>query len=131
VSRDEVAIAAELYDTWNRGGTGAVANGFWHPEIEWRDDPTVPDAGLFRGRDEVRRHIEERVDVLGEFKIRLEQVVEAKTGGVLAVYEFFGAGGRSGAPFAMRIAQHLRFAGDKVIDVQDYLDPDAALGALT
>jgi len=121
--------ATELYGVWNREGVSGVADRFWSEQIEWRDDPTVPDAGVYRGREEVRKHIEERVDVLGHFRIELERVADAGGVGVLVIYEVVGYGGRSGAPWRERMAEILRFADDRVIEVQDYLDIDRALEA--
>jgi len=95
--------------------------------------PKTPASGTvgFKGRDEVRRHIEERVEVLGDFEITVERVLETGRDRVLVIFEFRGAGGRSGAPYAMRIAQHLSVEGSRVAEVQDYLDPDRALSELT
>jgi hypothetical protein len=61
----------ELYEVWNEEGVIGVADRFWSEQIEWRDDVTIPDADVYRGREEVRKHIEERVDVLGHFRIQL------------------------------------------------------------
>jgi ketosteroid isomerase-like protein len=124
-------VARRLFSAWNDGGLAAVADDYWPAEIEWRDDPTVPDAGVFKGRDEVRKHIEERVEILGDFEITVERVLETGWDRVLVVFEFRGAGGRSGAPYAMRVAQHLTVDGGRVAEVQDYLDPDGAFAQLT
>jgi ketosteroid isomerase-like protein len=119
----------ELYEVWNRAGVAGVADQFWSEQIEWRDDQTIPDAAVYRGREEVRRHIEERVEVLGHFHIEVERVADAGAAGVLVIYEVVGQGGRSGAPWRERMAEILRFAGDRVIEVQDYLDVGRALEA--
>jgi ketosteroid isomerase-like protein len=124
-------VALRLFSAWNAGGIAAVADDYWTAEIEWRDDPTVPDAGVFKGRGEVRKHIEERVEILGDFEITLERVLETAPDRVLVIFEFRGAGGQSGAPYAMRVGQHLTVEGNRVAAVQDYLDPDAAVAELT
>jgi len=71
-----------------------------------------------QGRDEVRKHIEERVEILGDFEITVERVLETARDRVLVIFEFRGAGGRSGAPYAMRVAQHLTVEGSRVAGVQ-------------
>jgi ketosteroid isomerase-like protein len=131
MSQEVTAIeqATRLYHVWNAEGVDGVARGFWAERIEWRDDPSVPDAGTYRGRERVRRHIEDRVDVLGHFHIDPEQVIEAGENGVLVVYQIRGKGGQSAAPWTQRMAQFLRFEGGRVIEVQDYLDVDRALEA--
>jgi ketosteroid isomerase-like protein len=129
MSEENVKRAVRLYEVWNTEGIEAVAQDFWAQEIEWRDDPSVPDAGNYRGRDEVRAHIAERVEVLGHFHINQERVVELGTGRVLVIYEVMGQGGRSAAPWKQRMAQGLRFEGNRVIEVQDFLDVDRALEA--
>ena len=90
-------VALRVFSAWNDGGIAAVADDYWTAEIEWRDDPTVPDAGVFKGRDEVRKHIEERVEILGDFEITVERVLETARDRVLVIFEFRGAGGHSGA----------------------------------
>lgn len=114
---------------WNAEGVDAVARRFWAERIEWRDDPSVPDAGTYRGREGVRRHIKDRVEVLGHFQIDPEQVIEAGENRVLVVYELRSLAGQSEAPWTQRMAQCLRFEGGRVIEVQDYLDVDRALEA--
>jgi ketosteroid isomerase-like protein len=120
----------ELYEAWNEEGVTGAADRFWSEQIEWRDDVTIPDAAVYRGREEVRKHIEERVDVLGHFRIQLERVADAGEAGVLVIYEVVGHGGQSGVPWRERMAEILRFADDRVIEVQDYLDVDRALEAV-
>jgi ketosteroid isomerase-like protein len=119
----------ELYDVWNEEGVGGVADRFWSEQIVWRDDATVPDAAAYRGRAEVCKHIEDRVEVLGHFRIQLERVAELGEAQVLAIYEVVGRGGQSGAPWRQRMAQMLRFEQDRVVEAQDYLDVDRALSA--
>jgi ketosteroid isomerase-like protein len=124
-----VRITEQLYEAWNDVGVRGVADRFWSEEIEWRDDATIPDAAVYRGREEVRTHIEERVDVLGHFRIQLERVAEVGDSKVLVIYEVVGEGGQSGAPWRQRMGEILRFADDRVIEVQDYLDIGRALEA--
>jgi ketosteroid isomerase-like protein len=122
-------LATELYEVWNEAGVEGVAARFWSERIEWRDDATIPDAAVYRGLEAVRRHIEERVDLLGHFRIQVERVIDTEEGGVVVIYEVVGEGGQSGAPWRERMAETLKFAGDRVIEVQDYLDVDRALEA--
>jgi ketosteroid isomerase-like protein len=129
MSDKNVERAARLYQAWNTEGIDAVARDFWAEDIEWRDDPSVPDAGSYRGRDDVQGHIADRVEVLGQFRINQERVVELSTDRVLVIYEVTGQGGRSAAPWKQRMAQALRFEGGRVIEVQDFLDVDQALEA--
>jgi ketosteroid isomerase-like protein len=130
VTTDPADTAVQLYATWNDEGLDAVAERFWAEEIEWRDDPQVPDADVHRGRDHVRSHIEDRVAALGNFDIEVERVLEAGESSVLAVYTFRGQGGQSGAPYEMRIAQLLTMEAGRVIAVQDYLDAEVAMSTL-
>jgi ketosteroid isomerase-like protein len=99
--------ATRLYHVWNTEG---VAGTYWGCEL-------------------VRKHINDRVEVLGHFQIDPEQVIEAGPNRVLVVYEVRGQAGQSEAPWTQRMAQSLRFEGGRVIEVQDYLDVDRALEA--
>jgi hypothetical protein len=122
--------AAALYETWNSDGVDAVAAGFWAESITWHDDPGIPDAATYSGRDRVCEHIRDRVEVLGNFQIATERVADIGEGRVLVVYTVGGQGGRSGTPWEIRMAQTLTFLDDRVVEVQDHLDADAQVGQL-
>jgi ketosteroid isomerase-like protein len=127
---DPGQVATRLYEAWNEGGVEAVAEDYWAPEIEWRDDPWIPDPGVWKGREAVRKHIEERVELLGRFEIRVEEVLNLDGGRVLVIYTFEGQGPQSGAPYSMRMAQLLAVVDQKVTEVQDYLDLERAFAEL-
>ena len=130
MSRENVGIVRRLYAAWNAEGVAGVADRFWSEQIEWHDDPTIPDAAVYYGRNRVRKHIDDRVEVLGQFRIAPEEVLDLGNGRVLVVYEVHGEGGRSDAPWKQRMAQVLTLEGGQVTVVKDHLDADRALEAV-
>jgi hypothetical protein len=42
----------EAYDAFNAGGVSA-ADRYWHPDVEYHDDPRRPGGGVHRGREAV------------------------------------------------------------------------------
>jgi ketosteroid isomerase-like protein len=55
----------ELVDRW------------WHPELEYVEDPSWPGASAYQGRDAVRDAWNAYLDVFGSAEMQLERIVEA------------------------------------------------------
>jgi ketosteroid isomerase-like protein len=130
MSQENVKIVRSLYETWNAEGVAGVAERFWAERIEWHDDPSIPDAAVYNGRNRVRDHIQDRVEVLGQFHISPERIMDLGEGRVLIVYTVRGEGGRSDAPWEQRMAQLLTLENGRVTIVEDHLDPDRAVDSL-
>jgi ketosteroid isomerase-like protein len=127
MSGENVDTVQSLYETWNAEGVAGVAERFWSERIEWHDDPSIPDAAVHYGRSRVRKHIEDRVEVLGQFRIAPERILDLGNERVLIVYRVHGEGARSDAPWEQRMAQLLTLERGRVKIVEDHLDADRAL----
>ena len=53
MSQDNVEVVREAFEAFNRGDFDAALERM-HPAIEWQALDAFPDAGTYRGRDEVR-----------------------------------------------------------------------------
>jgi ketosteroid isomerase-like protein len=62
---------------------------FLDPMIEWRMPPNFPEAGTYRGRDEVKSRLEEFLESWVEFRIEVEELIDAGDG-VVALTRFKG-----------------------------------------
>jgi ketosteroid isomerase-like protein len=70
---------------------------FCDPEIEWRDVPGFPTAGVHSGRDALRRHADEFEDAWADWGIEIEDIRAAEDR-VVARIRYRGVGKASGAP---------------------------------
>ena len=76
MSEENVEVVRRAYEATNRGETEA-AYALTHPEIEFHTYVKSPEAGVYRGRDAVRKYNE---DLFGQFEsltIDIEELIDA------------------------------------------------------
>ncbi len=76
MSQENVEIVRASYEAVNRGDNDA-AYSFVHPEIEFHTYARSPEAGVYRGKDEVRKYND---DLFGQFeslRVEVEELVDA------------------------------------------------------
>jgi ketosteroid isomerase-like protein len=76
MSQENVEIVRASYEAVNRGDNDA-AYSFAHPEIVFHTYTRSPEAGVYRGKDEVRKYNE---DLFGQFeslRVEVEELVDA------------------------------------------------------
>jgi uncharacterized protein len=91
MSESNVEIVRSAYDAWNRGDFEAGARLF-DPSIEWSTPPNLPDAGTWRGEDEVRRGIGELLESFAELRVDVHELLAADDGRVVAIVRYSGRG---------------------------------------
>jgi ketosteroid isomerase-like protein len=64
MSRENIDVVRAMYEALNRGDWDA-ALAHTSPDIEWETDPRHPKAGIYRGREEFQRFLE---DLEGPFE---------------------------------------------------------------
>ena len=89
-----VEIVRRAYEAWNRGDFDAAA-AVLDPEIEWQMPANIPDAGTYRGPEEVRRRLEEFLEVWDEFTVTVEELID-EGNRVIARIRYGGLGSGSG-----------------------------------
>jgi ketosteroid isomerase-like protein len=128
VSQENVEIVCGSYEALNRRDFDAWLD-FFHADVEVHDLPTVPDAPVIRGRDELRSWIEAQSEVwtddsyyeLGDF---------TTSGDFLIVAVRAHAWGRgSGAPAHFSFFQVIEMRDGKVQRAWAYFDKADALEA--
>ena len=67
--------------------------GFLAPDIEWRTPPNVPDPATWRGRDQVLHGVEGFLEAWTEFRIEVEDLLDAGER-VVAIVHYKGRGSR-------------------------------------
>ena len=96
MSQDNVEVVREAFEAFNRGDFDSALERM-HPAIEWQALDAFPDAGTYRGRDEVRHFWEAWRDTFHGFLLHLEECVPVGEHHVLATFRVSGEGAGSGA----------------------------------
>jgi ketosteroid isomerase-like protein len=126
MAHDDVEIARQGFETYNRCGIRVVAERYWHPDTEWHVGPWAVALGgrtCLRGRDEVIAAFDELEAVMGRFNA---EVLDAAQGpeGVFVAVRVYGKGIGSGAAVDQRfwyaiemeegLQRRARILGDRV-----------------
>ena len=129
MSQENVELVRESCKAWVRGDFDATFERF-HPEIEW-DTTRFEDwveSKVYRGKDEVRRFLDEWLAVWDSYEAGVEKVVEA--GDAVVVFWWQRMTGRqSGVPVELNSGQVWTLRGGKVLRTENYTDRDEALEA--
>jgi len=109
----------EGMEAYSRGDYETALVGF-HPDIEWSvETDLVPDAGVYRGHDGVRRFWAEWAEVIEGLTLEIEEVDAIDDEWVLAITRASGTGSGSGASVESgRFAQLAQFRDGEVVCVR-------------
>lgn len=99
------------------------------PEVEVRDRPESPDAGVHHRHAGAREVFNASVETFDHMELIPERFVE-EGDGVVVVLLMRGTGRGSGVPVEERIAHLWRFTGEKVSFLQVFTEPEDALAQL-
>jgi len=99
------------------------------PEIEFEEDPSFPEAGLYHGRSEVLRYFKNFTASFEQFVFEVEDMKVAGGDGVLVCFRQSGRGEGSGAEFDFQSAWLFTVRDDRVLRIRSYLDQTEALEA--
>jgi ketosteroid isomerase-like protein len=95
MSQENVELVREAFEAFNRGDLEEALERM-HPEIEWRTLDAFPDAGTYRGREEVREFWRTWRDTFRGFRLHLEECLALRQNHVLATFRVSGEGAESG-----------------------------------
>jgi ketosteroid isomerase-like protein len=127
MSQENVELARKGYEAIARRDLDAVLD-LMHPDIEAHNPPEVPDAGVHRGHEEVRRDWEQTWELFEDFSIEVERYFDA--GEELVVFLRYRARARgSNVPIDAQMAHVWTVRDGKAILFRQYLDRAAALEA--
>jgi ketosteroid isomerase-like protein len=74
--QENVEIVRRVYEAANRGDFDA-ANTYIHPEIEFHTYAQSPEAGVYRGKEAVRRYNEDLFAQFESIRFELEELLDA------------------------------------------------------
>jgi ketosteroid isomerase-like protein len=128
MSRENLEVAAELYALYERGDIDGMVSRM-APDVELDVSDRLPDEGIHRGRDAYRDFLESSFDVWAEFRVEVEDLLDAGDA-VVAFVRATGVGQGSGAEVQERIA-HVAWLRDGVpYRVKVFTDRARALEAV-
>ena len=129
MSEDNVEIVRHALEAWGRGDRNAVVD-LLDPAVEWSMPPNLPDAGTYRGRDEVVGRLKEFLEAWDDLAVTVEELMDAGER-VVALVRYSGRGRESGIEIAgMNIdAQVWTVRNGKVLKVELYGGTAEALEA--
>jgi ketosteroid isomerase-like protein len=76
MSQENVEIVRRVYAAANRGDLD-TANSYVHPEIEFHTYAQSPEAGVYRGKEEVLKYNEDLVEQFESIRFEVEELLDA------------------------------------------------------
>ena len=125
MSRENVELARELHDDWNRGET-AVREDLWHPDVEFLPLRSAVEGG-YHGLSGIEAFIRDTLEVFERFEMRYEY---ADLGGrVLAWGSIHVRARGSGVETDIETGGLLEFRDGKIVRWEDFGSKQRALEA--
>jgi uncharacterized protein len=124
VSQENVEIVRAGYEAFNRGDFDSSTADF-HLDVEWHVLADLPDAQVYRGRDEVLRFFKQWRDAFEGFHADIERIVD--DGDRIVVLLTVSGSGR-GSDAEVRTPTHGQiwtFEGDQIVRVEMVTEEDA------
>jgi len=76
MSQENVEVVRAVYEAVERGDLD-TANSYLHPEIQFHTYAHSPEAGVYRGKEAVRKYNEELFGQFESLRIELEELIDA------------------------------------------------------
>jgi ketosteroid isomerase-like protein len=131
MSQANVEIVRRVIDVMDAEGFEAALPVFLevaHSDVEWREDPAWPGSSAYRGVEQVRQVILDRMDTL-DFDQQTEDLISVDDK-VVALVRWIGRGKASGAQGEISMAMVWTVREQAITSVEFYLDRAQALEAV-
>jgi ketosteroid isomerase-like protein len=131
MSKQNVEVVRRVTDVMDAEGFGAALPIFLdaaHPDLEWREDPAWPGSATYRGIEQVREVILDRMATL-DFDQQTEDLIDADDK-VLVLVRWVGRGRASGAQGEISMAMVWTVREQAITRVEFFLDRAQALEAV-
>src|SRR5690242_7958968 len=128
MSQENVEVVESVMyaiDSNGFGGALPLFEAVCDQDVEWIEDASWPDAGIYRGVEGLRTLLAERTDTF-DFDQHTEQLMDAGID-VVAFLRWRGRGAQSGAEADMQLAVVFTMRAGKITRVRFYLDRQQAL----
>jgi ketosteroid isomerase-like protein len=110
--------------------TLAVVFDSFDPEIELHEDPSFPEAGVYRGIEAIDRYFGQFTDSFDEFSFEAEDFIDLGEDRVLMLFRLRTRGKGSGAAVEARPGWIYTLRERKVVRIEAYLDHAEAFAAV-
>ena len=128
MSQENVEVARNAFEGFNARDLEQAMRDM-DPNIEWRPLGVMTHGEVVVGLDGVRRFFEEWMDSFDDFRLIVEEIVEAPTG-ALATTRASGRGARSGLEMTgIQFFQVVEIRDGKIQSLQMFGDREEALEA--
>ena len=131
MSEENVEVVRRVTDVMEAEGFAAALPIFLnaaHPDVEWREDPAWPGFATYRGIEQVRQVILDRMDTL-DFDQQTEELISVDDK-VVALVRWRGRGKASGAQGEISMAMVWTVREQAITRIEFYLDRARALQAV-
>jgi ketosteroid isomerase-like protein len=125
VSQNHVEIVRAVWEAYNRGEIDAFLERA-DPECEFHEDPAFPEAGVYRGPEEIKAYLLQFREAMADHWFEVEEVKDFG-GGVISLLHERARGKASGVEVDIRPAFVFRFRDDKINYARAYLNRSEAL----
>ena len=129
MSQADADTIRRAFETWNEEGAAAVVERFWTEDAVYREMPGWPDAGVFRGREEVLERMLSLVEFMGPIEVQLDELIETDDGRLVAVVRMVGEAPEPSTSYTQSFAVVHRMRDGRVAEADYYLEPAHALEA--
>jgi ketosteroid isomerase-like protein len=139
---EALEVARELFDQSSRvrdprgrevdlldPETLAVLFDFFAPEVEIHEDPSFPEAGVYRGKDAIREYMSQFTESFDSFSFEAEDFIDLGDDRVLILFRLRSRGTESGAAVEARPGWIFTIRARKVLRMEAYLDRGEAFAA--
>jgi uncharacterized protein len=124
-----VELVREIVEALNRGDVDGMLDRM-DPDFEWRPLESSPAAGgAYRGREQVRRYVEDWLGTFDDLRLELEEPTEVADRVVVVVHGQ-GRGRASGLELRNRFCQVWTVRGGTAIGMEEYATRALALAEL-
>ncbi len=121
-------LVGRMIEAFNQGSVDGIRP-FLHPEIEWHEDPSFPEAGVYRGVEAFEEYSRQFLAEFSDIRYEARETVEIGDD-VIANMQIRGRGKTSGAAFELSAWWAITFQDHRMIRCFAYLDRDRALKAI-
>jgi ketosteroid isomerase-like protein len=131
MSQENVEIVRRVIDVMDAEGFEAALPVFVdaaHSDVEWREDPAWPGSSSYRGVEQVRQVILDRMDTL-DFDQQTDDLIGVDDK-VVALVRWVGRGKTSGAQGEMSMAMVWTIRDQAITRIEFFLDRAQALEAV-
>jgi ketosteroid isomerase-like protein len=123
-----VELVRGIIEAFNRGDVdGMLAR--MHPDFEWRPLEASPVSHVYRGREQVRRYVEDWLGTFESLRLDLEDPTEVADR-VVAVVRGHGRGRASGVELAARFFQVWTLRPGAAVAMEEYATREQALASV-